>query len=538
MKISKLSMLFAALVLSLVFVNTAASSSRVLIVPFKIHAEKDLVFLKNGIQDMLTSRLTREGEIMPVTREIPLKYMENKESMNAENAALLGTELGADYVVYGSLTVFGKSISTDAAFFNVKKNKAEVTFNESGTDSGDVINHINQFTARINEKLSGTSPAADKPVAKTGKQDTGTRKHPDSLWDDNKKTKEDYSPSGLKKLGQIWKSRRFKTQINSIAIGDVDQDSQKEIAMIDNRDVIIYRYLDKRFVKIGEIKGDVHDKLISVDIADINGNGKDEIFVTSVNKNNRALRSFVLEWNNNRFERIVESAGWYFRVLDIPGRGRILVGQKRGINKNFLAGIDELKWSAGEYVSAGTQNLPSKINIYSYNSGDVMNNGKAVTIAFSKSEYLRIIDKDGTKEWESAEPLSGGSVFLEYESDSSGAVGEYKEQERQYLPLRILIADLDKDGKNEVVVGKNIDSAGRLFSKFRLYKGGHIQCLAWDEFGLSLKWKTREISGHISDYALGDIDNDGQDELIFSVVKKISSVLGDAKSFIAAQEIN
>ncbi|GAG74886.1 unnamed protein product, partial [marine sediment metagenome] len=52
------------------------------------------------------------------------------------------------------------------------------------------------------------------------------------------------------------------------------------------------------------------------------------------------------------------------------------------------------------------------------------------------------------------------------------------------------------------------------------------------------KWKTREISGHISDYTIADIDNDGRDELVFSVVSKTGSVLGEAKSYLVSQEIS
>jgi hypothetical protein len=54
--------------------------------------------------------------------------------------------------------------------------------------------------------------------------------------------------------------------------------------------------------------------------------------------------------------------------------------------------------------------------------------------------------------------------------------------------------------------------------------------------GLYQKWRTREISGYISDYAIADVNNDGQDELVFSVVEKHSSALGKAKSFIASQD--
>ena len=144
---------------------------------------------------------------------------------------------------------------------------------------------------------------------------------------------------------------------------------------------------------------------------------------------------------------------------------------------------------------------------------------------------------DGNKEWESSDTYGGSSIYLEFPMEATARIGEHKEMDRRYLPLRILTRDIDGDGKSEVLVGRNLDAAGRLFSRVRIYKGGHIECLAWNDFGLATRWKTPEISGQISDYALGDINNDGKPELVFSVIQKIDSVIGKPRSYVAALEI-
>jgi hypothetical protein len=132
--------------------------------------------------------------------------------------------------------------------------------------------------------------------------------------------------------------------------------------------------------------------------------------------------------------------------------------------------------------------------------------------------------------------MSGG-LFIDYPDEASARIGDYRPQTRYYLSQRILISDVDNDGKSEVLVCRNKDAAGGLFAKLRLFKAGQIECLSWDKFGLYPEWKTRNISGHVSDYTLGDIDNDGTPELVFAIIKKMSSVLGEARSFIASQEI-
>ena len=88
-----------------------------------------------------------------------------------------------------------------------------------------------------------------------------------------------------------------------------------------------------------------------------------------------------------------------------------------------------------------------------------------------------------------------------------------------------------------MIVVKNKGVAGRRLARFRMFKSGHIECLGWDNVGLFKKWRTREISGYISDYAIADIDNDGKDELVFTLATRIDSVVSKGKSAIVSQEI-
>lgn len=99
-------------------------------------------------------------------------------------------------------------------------------------------------------------------------------------------------------------------------------------------------------------------------------------------------------------------------------------------------------------------------------------------------------------------------------------------------------ASMNVDHHPRRVVVKNQDAARRLLSRLRIFKSGHIECLTWDTLGLTLKWKTQEISRYISDYVIADLNNDGQDELAFAVVAQTDTVLGNAKSFIVSWAVN
>jgi hypothetical protein len=89
---------------------------------------------------------------------------------------------------------------------------------------------------------------------------------------------------------------------------------------------------------------------------------------------------------------------------------------------------------------------------------------------------------------------------------------------RVYIPGRVLVRDLDGDGLNEVIINKNDTSGTRLFEHIRSFDSGRIHDLVWEEDGLTLNWKTRETKGYISDFQVKDVDNDGEPELVVSVV--------------------
>ncbi len=543
----------------LLILNTApapaAEPAEVLILPFTIHAENDLAFLRSGIQDMLSTRLTIEGKARPVGRVEAAEAAAGVAEINEKTATELGRKLQADYVVFGSLTVFGGSISTDVKMVNVAEQKTVLSFHETGRNNGDVINHINAFAARINDEVFGVGSQAERPLtprAPAG-EEVDTRRHPESLWREEAgrqvagpdvRPEEDDDTVAVEAgsdgtdIGEVWRSRYFKTEIRGLGVGDVDGDGSNEVAFMDGTDIFVYRYMGERFIKVREIEGRRGNRLVSIDVADINGNGLAEIFVTSVRPENRGLSSFVLEWDGNGFQRIVEEAGWYYRVVNLPGRGRVLMGQLGGSRRPFSGGIEELQWRAGEYAGVNPQNLPSWVNVYGFGIGDVTSAGRNVTVAFTEREELRIMDPEGEADWKSGEKFGGSATFLEYPAEATASIGEHREMAHLYLPQRILIADLNGDGTNEIVVARNEDAAGRFLSRFRLFRGGRIEGLVWDEFGLATAWKTREFSGHVSDYGVADIDNDGRDELVFSVIQRASSVLSSAKSFIGAQEIN
>ena len=122
-----------SVLLSFNFSAAAAEPIRIALLPFKINAEKDLTYLRDGIFDMLSTRLTRGGQVEVLGRKTvdeAIASVAGTEAVNEPAARKIGANLSADFVLYGSLTVFGNSVSLDAKMIDLSGQKPPLAFFE------------------------------------------------------------------------------------------------------------------------------------------------------------------------------------------------------------------------------------------------------------------------------------------------------------------------------------------------------------------------------------------------------------------------
>ena len=537
-----------------------AEPDTVAIVPFKMNAEKDLTFLEDGIFDMLSFHLSKEGKVRVIDRDATLKAAEAvKGSLNEARAIKIGKKLKADYVIFGSITVFGNSVSLHAKMTDVMAGKSVLSFFEQSQGMDGVIPKINLFATDLNKKVfdgAKTVPPADakaesalatsaqaksvqpapqpapekvvpvKPVQPAAETQAGTPEersvpNPSFITTRHQKASEEF-----------WKSRNFDYFINGMATGDVDNDGKIETLMIASHEIYIYRYERDRFYKVKQIKESRYKNLIGIDVADINGNGVPEIFVTSLNAQRNGVESFVLEWNGQAYAKIVEDASWFYRVVGIPEQGNVLLGQKHRATAPFSGNIYEMKWENSSYVSDKVVLPSGHNNVLGLTLGDVTNKGQNVAAVYDNVDHIRLKDTSGSEIWKGDEKYGGTMMYYLLPKTERGT------DNPQYLPMRLLIRDLDADGENEVIAVRNHEIAMKLLKIFRKFTKTHIESLSWDGIGLTTNWKTQEVSGHISDFAIGDFDNDGEDELVASIVMKDGLIIGtSAQSAIIAYDL-
>ena len=564
-------LIYFALLIVCNSVPALAAPARVAIIPFDMHAEKDLTFLQEGIMDMLGSRIAYKDQVEVISKPETLSALASVKGLEGENRALeVGGKLKADYVLFGSITMFGESVSIDAKMVDMSGQQSPLPFFTQTRGMGEVIPQINQFAASINEtvfgraapqRASATAPPV-KTVPTTQVQPAPVvdpRMHPEKLLQSNGASASPTQPTAQPATPgtpqppnpmfkattaaagtddsspTYWKSRSFKALINGLAIADVDNDGRQETIIASEKRLSIYRMERGRLMKVAELAETRTSSYVSVDAADINGNGTPEIYVSSLGAKRASVDSFVLEFDGTDYKTIYGRTNWFFRVAKTVDQGVILMGQRMRSAEDsiFYNPIQEMRWQGNDLVP-GTQMLKgNKANVIGANYSDVTQSGQSMMIAYSKADHLRIYNATGDEIWEDSERTGGNMTYFSLPKVEPG------QDNKQFFPLRVQTADIDRNGKPEVIVAFHKELARNMLKSFRKFSKAAIECKEWNGLSLESKWKTQEFDGRASDFTIGDVDNDGMNELVVAVVAKEGSImLTDAASKIIAFDLN
>ena len=558
---------FFSLLLLFNAVTVFAAPARVAILPFDVNAEKDMTFLQEGILDMLGSRLAWRDKVEVINENETKAALASVDGFDGESRALLvGGKLQADFVLFGSLTVFGESVSIDAKMVDVSGQQPPLPFFAQTRGMGEVIPQINQVATNINATVFGRGVAQLPAAAPVPQMGTATasppqpappvydpRMHPEKLLQSGVPSETQVpvagqpyqtpNPAFVAAAGAgaaaggrtFWKSRSFKTLVNGVDIADVDNDGRQEIVMATEKLVSIYRMENGRLVKVAETQETGTSSYIGVDVADINGNGTPEIYVSSLGPNQTSVDSFVLEFNGSDFKMIQGKDNWLYRVAKTVDRGTVLLGQRIRAQEVslFYNPIHEMQWQGDRLVPGNPLLKGGKASVLGTAFGDVTQTGQSLLMGYSTADRLRIYGGTGEDIWEDSDRTGGNMAYFKLAKVDPGV------DNKQFFPLRIRLTDIDRDGQTEVLVALHDELANNMATNFRSFSKGRLESKTWDGLTLATQWTTQEFPGRASDFVVGDFDNDGADELLVAVVAKEGAVIfTDAVSNLIAFDLN
>ncbi|HPC03517.1 MAG TPA: CsgG/HfaB family protein [Syntrophales bacterium] len=536
----------------------------VAVLPFAVHSGENIDYVKKGVWDMLYSRLSAGGELELVSRQAVQEALAklNKPDLRQEDVLRIGGALGADYVVWGSITKFGNSLSLDGKLMDVAGGGSPVGVFEQCKSLDEVIPRIGDFAGKIQMHALGRIPETALPrqespapapwqpaSAPSGEKGSGAAqalKTPEGTFTSIINPDLINAPEPIDRKG-FWMTQRYSYEFRGMDIGDVNGDGLNETVVISPTIVHVFVRQDKALIPVKRIDGGKYDSYLTVDIADINENGIPEIIITNIVGG--VLRSFVIEYRDGEFRTIASELPYFLRVVHTLGRP-VLIGQVKGLENPFDYPIHEIIWQGGTYERGKRMPIPEGLPVYGLAMDSIDGSDRPKLVLLDDYDRIRIY----TPSMKRMDDLNilGGSDELIWKSDDyyggsnnafnralttsqrdSGQTMEEESDTTDYVKLRILTYDLNGNGKNDVIIVKNVSPAGRVFKNLQLFTASEIYDLEWDGLGLSENWKTKKIQGYVADYQVKDIDNDGENEIVLALVVSFSGSLRQKSVLVA-----
>ncbi|MBI4536459.1 MAG: hypothetical protein HY712_00715 [candidate division NC10 bacterium] len=317
------------------------------------------------------------------------------------------------------------------------------------------------------------------------------------------------------RFGQVvMRSQDLPYRGQAMAAGDLTGDGSVTLAISDGQDVYLYAIGKAGLKELAKISGYPTDSIIALDAADINKNGVAEIFVT--NTTDQGLRSYVLEYLQGKFTKILTDLPLNFRVLTGTDGVPRLYGQEGARDEPFRGDVREYTWQGKAYVPGqAAVRLPKEHKLlYGFAVADLDGDGVEEILVLDQQDRLSIYDRGGTEVYRTTDRYGGSETVVEYYPRGTAPhTRSGLEPIRIMVQGRIMVHDIFGDGKRSIVLPQNTASTGYMF-RTRLYNKGKVFGIAWDGVGVLPMWESREFPGYLADFALVDFDGSGQWRLV------------------------
>lgn len=277
-----------------------------------------------------------------------------------------------------------------------------------------------------------------------------------------------------------WRSPAVSYEATGMTMADVNGDKTLEIVLIDATKTDAFpQDANKPLCRYDDTATGVRN--LSVDAADLNGNGTDEVFTVAHNTFFGRIETTVLECSDGAFKKLA-TLPFIVRAYRDPASRWKLASQQVMTDTTFpISSIYELVYKNGKYEQGAPINLKRVDWLSSF-----------------------ALAKDGEDPFHMAYN-SGGRLRVQFKRDSWSTrevFGHTSSQVRWYekqLPFSPRIVTASKEtGLTSVYLARNIASLAGLTAPFGIFNEAELQAFRWTGSALEPAWKA-QLSGYAAD---------------------------------------
>ena len=285
--------------------------------------------------------------------------------------------------------------------------------------------------------------------------------------------------------GPLWRGPAFDYQATALAVADVNGDGKLEAAVSDGRTVFLYPYPPADAKPIAEFAArGTSPRLLSLDAADLDGDGRAEIFAALYNDSFSRFETRVLKLDaQGALTQAAELPSLVRGFQDHKGALRLAVQQVTEDPSFPFGAIYPLVYRDGKYV-AGKPALDfgKRRADWIYDFNFLTLDGKPATVDVTTTELLRVQFPKGTS-WKSPESYCQTPNRVRWTGD-------------RMLHFRPALAvRYDDKGFAGLFAVKNIASFGGLAGPFGRFSRAELHRMDWNGLSLASSW-VAELGGY------------------------------------------
>ncbi len=475
-----------------------APPGKIIFLPFTVKTDTPQQHLQDGLTDILASRMTNRTGLIAVHRSSQTRQLAaliEKGDQQAFKDML--KKMKGDYLVIGSLEQQDTDYEIMIYVFNRRK-PAPSSFSKTITTLDRAIPALDELSIEIAAQVF--NKGQPELLISSSSEDEGVSgfqtAHPDRAFREGL-----YRPATILGLdGDEFKvlstrrSRKITTSVRAMDVGDLDGDGTEEIVLVEHGNMTIYRFSMDHFQHVADQPLPNHLAPHAVNLADLDGNGLLEIYITANNGDKPS--SQVFEWDGSTFHTLFKDVDYYIRPgLNWQGK-QVLIGQMGStlgpVGRSFYQLV---KTADGTLSKTEKIVIPRGFNLLDFIIADLDQDGVQEFVGITTKNHLVVMDQAGKPLWKSEAGYGASKAFL-------GTLSSNRPGGRTptYMHTRLIARDRDGDGKPELIVGRNRLTKVKFMKRLRYFEGSSISGLSWDGSGMTTLWETKKIPGYTTDY--------------------------------------
>ncbi len=496
----------------------AIEGGEVIFYPTDVSQAGEMAYLGDSVRMMLASRLSSVAGIQPRFEEVD------------------GKKVSKEYRVQSRVVSDGEKVAVSVSVLEPSSD-SPLSFQVIADDSAQFMEALDKLVAELGEVLFGVktrSPQVPEENKTTVIADFHTP-HPDRQLKANSGYGMDVYQEGNEgnvHATGLHKSAILYGTVKAMTAGDLDGDGVVEILLASDDKLKIFQLRNGLIQHRETISLPSFLKVHGLNVADLTKNGLMEIYVSATRQ--ERVGSCVLEWDpQHGVTWLYKDVPRYLRPLNLPEEGWKLFGQKGGVDVLVTPGVFRLDFGKnGELVDGDPLLLPEHVNLFEFVLADTNGNGSDEIVTINKKWQLQIYSSGLDLLVTTNSGYGGRDLIICRSKVELESQKEFAKAEREYIyvPIRLVAADVNGDGREEIIFAENERYSPGLLSDSVLFRNGIVKMLTWDGLGLVELFHTNTILNAVADFQFL-IEASGEEghatAQLFVVEPKATDILSD-----------